>query len=86
VQQTQPLAITAISPSTRSTSRWSMPTSPHSLMITALSDMPGWRSSRFNSVVLPLPRKPVISETGSRLADLSDSKRLMGTPPPAGVF
>lgn len=31
-------------------------TSPNSLMITALSPMPGWRRSRFNSVVLPEPR------------------------------
>ena len=29
-------------------------------------------------MVLPLPRKPVISDTGSRSADLSCSNRLIG--------
>jgi hypothetical protein len=44
-------------------------------MITALSAIPGRRSSQFSKVVLPLPRKPMIADTGSRLADLSGSKR-----------
>src|SRR5215470_16207707 len=40
--------------------------------------MASWRSRRLSSVVLPLPRKPVINDTGSRSADLSFSKRLIG--------
>src|SRR5687768_9759633 len=74
----QPLASTATSPSMRSTSRWSRLTSPYSLMMTALSRMASWRSRRLSSVVLPLPRNPVINETGRRSADLSCSKRLIG--------
>jgi len=46
--------------------------------MTALSFMASWRSTRLSSVVLPLPRKPVINDTGSRSADLSFSKRLIG--------
>src|SRR5262249_47388968 len=49
----------------------------HSLIITALSDISGSRNSLLSKVVLPLPRKPVITETGSRLADLSGSNRFM---------
>src|SRR5687768_1511129 len=49
-------------------------------MMTALSDMPGWRNSLLRSVVFPLPRNPVMSETGSRSADLSRSNRLMRAP------
>jgi hypothetical protein len=41
-------------------------------MITALSDISGYRNRRFSSVVLPLPRKPVITETGIRVADLQE--------------
>jgi hypothetical protein len=62
----------------RSTRRWSRLTSPYSLMTTALSLMASWRSTRLSSVVLPLPRKPVINDTGSRSADLSFSNRLIG--------
>src|SRR4029434_7547756 len=78
VQQIQPLASTATSPSTRSTRRWSRLTSPYSLIMTALSRIASWRSTRLSSVVLPLPRKPVINDTGSRWADLSFSNRLIG--------
>ena len=37
-------------------------------MMTAARSIPGWRSSRRSSVVLPLPRNPVMTVTGSRLA------------------
>src|SRR5271168_298119 len=46
-------------------------------MMTALSDISGSRRSLLSKVVLPLPRKPVITETGRRLADLSSSNTLM---------
>src|SRR5712691_10089260 len=42
-----------------------MPISPISFTITAVSHMAGWRSRLAISVVLPLPRKPVTSATGS---------------------
>src|SRR5262245_1063029 len=50
-------------------------------MMTALSFIASCCSTRLSSVVLPLPRKPVISETGSRSADLSPSNRLIGILP-----
>ena len=53
-------------------------TSPNSLMITAARFMPGWRSSRRSSVVLPLPRKPVMTVTGSRPASGSRRQRAHG--------
>src|SRR5947209_6976945 len=43
-------------------------------MMTALSASSGRCTRRFSSVVLPLPRKPVISDTGSRSAQPSESK------------
>ena len=49
-----------------SISAWSRPISPNSLTTTAQSASAGSRSRRLSSVVLPLPRKPVISDTGSR--------------------
>ena len=49
----------------------------NSLMITALSAMPSARSNRFSSVVLPLPRNPVIIDTGVRAAERSGSNRLI---------
>ena len=42
-----------------------MPISPSSFTITAVSPMPGWPRRLAISVVLPLPRKPVTSATGS---------------------
>src|SRR2546421_421897 len=42
-----------------------MPISPISFTITAVSPMAGWPSRLAISVVLPLPRKPVTSATGS---------------------
>ena len=41
-----------------------MPTSPNSLTSTAVSAIRGWRSNAFRSVVLPLPRNPVMTDTG----------------------
>ncbi len=65
LQQTQPLSSKTISSSLASTSRWSSPTSPNSLTITAVRASAGSRSRFASSVVLPLPRKPVITETGT---------------------
>ena len=48
-----------------STRSWSRPTSPNSLMITAVRANCVCRSSRPSSVVLPLPRKPVRTRRGS---------------------
>ena len=45
-----------------------MPISPTSLITTAAPAMAGWRTSLDSKVVLPLPRKPVISVTGMRPA------------------
>ena len=59
VQQTQPLLSSTTSSSTSSTRRWSSPTSPNSLISTAVPWRSGCRRSRFRSEVLPLPRKPV---------------------------
>ena len=42
-------------------------------MTTAARAMDGWRTRRESSVVLPLPRKPVISVTGMRPASGSRS-------------
>src|SRR2546421_1990747 len=42
-----------------------MPISPISFTITAVSPIAGWPSRLAISVVLPLPRKPVTSATGS---------------------
>ena len=66
VQQTQPLASSTVRSSTRRSRWWSMPTSPSSFTITAVSPMSGWASRRESSVVLPLPRNPVTSVTGRR--------------------
>ena len=67
VQHRQPeFRVTMPSSSDFSTSRWSSPISPNSLMITAVSASSGRRSSLFSSVVLPLPRKPVSTVTGMR--------------------
>src|SRR5882762_173887 len=45
--------------------------SPNSLIKTAVSDSAGSSSSRCNSVVLPEPRKPVISVTGVKAGEVS---------------
>ncbi|MCY1235284.1 hypothetical protein D9M72_478940 [compost metagenome] len=65
VQQRQP-SESSITPSLEaSTSRWSIETSPNSLMMTAVSERSGSFSNRFSNVVLPAPRKPVRIETGT---------------------
>jgi len=46
----------------------SKPVDPSSLIITAVSFMPGLVRSLFNSVVLPEPRKPVNKVIGMRLS------------------
>src|SRR6058998_790172 len=47
-----------------------MATSPNSLMMTAARLMPGWRSSRRSSVVLPLPRNPMMTASQRHLEDV----------------
>ena len=64
VQQRQPLESRTVLSSTVSTSWWSMPTSPNSLMSTAASPSEGCFKSWLSSVVLPLPRKPVSTMIG----------------------
>ena len=64
----QPLASRATFSEAMVTRSWSMPISPTSLITTAAPAMAGWRMSLDSSVVLPLPRKPVISVTGMRPA------------------
>mmetsp|Transcript_9986 Transcript_9986/g.20210 ORF Transcript_9986/g.20210 Transcript_9986/m.20210 type:complete len:257 (-) Transcript_9986:43-813(-) len=70
VQQMQPLfSKNTSSPSTFSfvsTSSWSMPISPYSFSITATRRLWSSVSTRLSSVVLPLPRKPVTTVTGTR--------------------
>mmetsp|Transcript_30333 Transcript_30333/g.66387 ORF Transcript_30333/g.66387 Transcript_30333/m.66387 type:complete len:235 (+) Transcript_30333:436-1140(+) len=69
VQQMQPLFIStrfsSVSSAVISSKPSSMPTSPNSFSMTAMR-LP-WFSlrMRFNSVVLPLPKKPVITVTGT---------------------
>src|SRR3546814_668676 len=66
VQQRQPLeSCTSVSPED-STRRLSIPTSPNSLMITAVSVVAGSFRIRLRRVDLPAPRKPVRMETGMR--------------------
>ena len=66
VQQMQPLFISKTSSSELITNAWSMPISPNSFSITAMRlpccSVRMWLSS----VVLPEPRKPVKTVTGTR--------------------
>src|SRR5262249_48565474 len=64
VAETQPVCSTTGSGSTRWSSRWSRATSPNSLITTAVLAKAGDASARWRSVVLPLPRKPVMMWTG----------------------
>ena len=66
VQQIHPLCITTISSSSKevSTNKWSMPISPNSLIITAVSENFSSRSKWLRTVVLPLPRNPVMTVMG----------------------
>ena len=63
-QQMQPFSSSTVSSKACSIRRWSIPISPNSFTITAVSPIPGWRTRWFNKVVFPLPRKPVMIETG----------------------
>ena len=93
VQHRQPeFSVTMPSSSDFSTSRWSSPISPNSLMITAVSASSGRRSSLFSSVVLPLPKKPVSTVTGMRcfggglrVAHDSSCFRVSGVSPPEAL-
>src|SRR6185295_19986501 len=72
VQQMQPLVSSTISPGAQalaahsSTSPPSKPASPNSLTITAMRRPSACVSSERNSVVLPAPRNPVSTVTGTR--------------------
>src|ERR1700730_15959434 len=72
VQQMQPLVSSTISPGAQafaapsSTSPPSNPASPNSLTITAMRRPSAWVNSERSSVVLPAPRKPVSTVTGTR--------------------
>ncbi len=68
VQHRHPLPRSVTCSEDAATSSWSSATSPNSLITTAARFIPGWRSSRRNRVVFPLPRNPVMIVTGSRLA------------------
>ena len=74
-QQRQPPASSTTESSADSTSRWSMPIAPSSLTTTAVSRSPSARSRRLRSVVLPLPRNPVRTKTGSRPSPPSVPRR-----------
>src|ERR671919_1056176 len=67
-QHTQPFARRTVRSSTCRRRWWSIPTSPSSLTSTAVSPRSGWRRRLARSVVLPLPRNPVSTVTGSLLA------------------
>ena len=78
-QQTQPLLSSTTCSSTSSTSRWSSPTSPNSLISTAVPERSGSARSRLSREVLPLPRKPV-----RRCAVTVRHSRIIGQGAPAG--
>ena len=63
-QHRQPVCSSTKLSSLVSIRSWSSPTSPNSLMITAVREKSGCLSRRPSSVVLPLPRKPVSTATG----------------------
>src|SRR5262249_59734915 len=81
VQHRQPVVSVTSPSSACSTSRWSRPTSPNSLMTTAVSVSAGSLSRRLSSVVLPAPRKPV-----STLYGIGGARRPPGGGAPAPVF
>ena len=64
-QHRQPDDIRMVSSFASSTSRWSRPISPNSLITTAVSAMSGCCSRFLSNVVLPEPRNPVMTETGT---------------------
>src|SRR5687768_17119628 len=65
-QHRQPDDIRMVSSFASSTSKWSRPISPNSLITTAVSAMSACCSRFLSKVVLPEPRNPVMTETGSR--------------------
>ena len=73
-QQMQPLASRVMFSDDMVTRSWSMPISPISLITTATRRMSGCLTSLEISVVLPLPRKPVMRVTGIFPARGSRSK------------
>ena len=68
VQQMQPFFSSTASSIACSISRWSSPTAPNSLTMTTVSASEGRRSRWFSTVVLPLPRNPVMIVTGTVFA------------------
>ena len=71
VQQMQPLFISKISSSASSTSASSIPTSPNSFSMTAMRCPCSSVRMRLSSVVLPEPRNPVSTVTGTRSSVVS---------------
>ena len=69
VQQMQPLFISNTSSSASSTSASSTPTSPNSFSITAIRRPCRSVRMRLSKVVLPEPRKPVRTVTGTRSSE-----------------
>ena len=63
-QQRQPVVNDTSVSSLLAIRSWSSPISPNSFTMTAVRAYPGVRRIRPISVVLPLPRKPVTTETG----------------------
>ncbi len=65
VQHTQPPVISTSTRARSASSSPSMPTSPTSLTMTATSPDAASVSQRLTNVVLPAPKKPVTTVTGS---------------------
>src|SRR5687767_12359383 len=80
VQQMQPLLVSNSSSSAPITSWWSTPTSPNSFSMTAMRLPCFSLRMRFRSVVLPEPRKPVSTVTGTRegVTDMGRNYRASG--------
>src|SRR5882757_9576156 len=83
VQQMQPLVSSTMSPGAQafaahsSTSPPSNPASPNSLTITAMRRPSACVSSERNSVVLPAPKNPVSTVTGTRDISIFSSRRAL---------
>src|SRR5215210_2745159 len=76
VQHTHPLSRRTVFSSARLRRWWSSPTLPNSLTITAVFSRDGAESTLESSVVLPLPRKPVMIVTGFFVALASVHRRI----------
>ena len=92
VQQMQPLVSSTISPGAQafaahsSTSPPSKPASPNSLTITAMRRPSACVSSERSSVVLPAPRNPVRTVTGTRdIANSPQGERFSQSGSPAAM-